>query len=248
MIGTIVNTLAIVGGSVFGALLRKGIKPEWQMALFNAMGFCALGLGANAFVQNIGKSTYPVLFIVSLAVGSLVGYGLKLTERFNQLLKMFDRNQPSKNENVSSSDGSSSRSTCENRLAEGLITGILLYCVGTLSMLGPVLSALQNDNTYLYTNATLDFVTSAVLASTYGIGMIWAAPVLFCWQGFFYLVAQSTSDFINSGLIVELSIVGGVLIMASGFSLLRLKDFKPLNMLPSLLVPILYFALKYLLF
>lgn len=245
MIGTIVNTLAIVGGSVFGALLKKGIKPELQIALFNAMGFCALGLGANAFVQNIGKSTYPVLFIVSLAVGSLIGYALKLTERFNHLLKIFDRNKSKSTAHVSSTDSSLNPSISENRLAEGLITGILLYCMGTLSMLGPVLSALQNDNTYLYTNATLDFVTSSVLASTYGIGMIWAAPVLFCWQGFFYLLAQSASDFINSGLIVELSIVGGVLIMASGFSLLRLRDFQPLNMLPSLLVPILFYAFEF---
>jgi uncharacterized membrane protein YqgA involved in biofilm formation len=111
-------------------------------------------------------------------------------------------------------------------------------------MLGPVMSALHGDNTYLYTNATLDFVTSAVLASTYGYGMLWAAPVLFLWQGMFYLVATLSSDMISQSLMTELSIVGGVLIAASGMSILGIKDCKAVNMLPSLLVPILYFIVR----
>lgn len=113
-------------------------------------------------------------------------------------------------------------------------------------MLGPVLSALQGDNTYLFTNATLDLVTSAVLASTYGIGMIWAAPVLFCWQGLFYLIAKISADAISAELVCELSIVGGILIASSGFGILKLKDMKTLNMLPALLVPPLYFLGRYL--
>jgi uncharacterized membrane protein YqgA involved in biofilm formation len=130
------------------------------------------------------------------------------------------------------------------RLAEGLSAGILLYCVGTLSMLGPVVSALQGDNTYLFTNATLDFVTSMVLASTYGWGMLWAAPVLFLWQGAFYGVASLSAGAIQEELITELSIVGGILIFASGLSILGIKESKTLNMLPALFLPILYFLLR----
>ena len=81
-----------------------------------------------------------------------------------------------------------------------------------------------------------------VLASTYGIGMIWAAPVLFCWQGIFYLVACMSSEAISESLMTELSIVGGVLIAASGLSILGIKDCKTLNMLPALLVPVLFFV------
>ena len=71
-----------------------------------------------------------------------------------------------------------SKSKAENNLGQGLSTGILMYCIGTLSILGPVMSALQGDHTFLFTNATLDLVTSMVLASAYGIGMALAAPVL----------------------------------------------------------------------
>lgn len=222
MVGTIVNTACIVVGSVTGSILKRGIKPKYQDALFTAIGICSIALGINACVWSFPKSIYPVLFIVSLAIGSLVGTKLNLYERFNRLV------------NSGSSDG---------RLGEGLATAILLFCIGTFSILGPVQSALQDDNTYLYTNATLDLVTSAVLASTYGIGIIWAAPVLFCWQGSFYMVAQLSSTAISPELMTELQIVGGVLITASGITILRLKDCKTLNMIPSLLVPILFFLL-----
>ena len=226
MIGTIVNTVCIIAGSLLGATLKRGIKPQYQTALYNAMGLCAFVLGVNACVQNLPKSDYPVLFVVSLAVGSLVGYVLRLSERFSFLVEKLGK----KSGNIKE----------KSSLAEGLSTGILLYCVGTLSMLGPVMSALNDDNTYLFTNATLDFVTSAVLASTYGFGMIWAAPVLFLWQGMFYLIAIFSSDFISQSLMAELSIVGGVLIAASGMSILGIKDCKAVNMMPSLLIPVFY--------
>ena len=110
-------------------------------------------------------------------------------------------------------------------------------------MLGPVISALKGDNTFLFTNSTLDIVTSTVFASTYGIGMILAAPVLFCWQGLFFLVAKLSSQAMSNALMAELLIIGGLLIVASGLSLLNLKDCKTLNFLPSLLVPILWFLI-----
>lgn len=231
MIGTIVNTACIIAGSLLGATLKRGIKPQCQTALYNAMGLCAFVLGVNACVQNLPKSDYPVLFVVSLAIGSLVGYVFRLSERFSFLVEKLGK----KSGNIKE----------KSSLAEGLSTGILLYCVGTLSMLGPVMSALNDDNTYLFTNATLDFVTSAVLASTYGFGMIWAAPVLFLWQGMFYLIAIFSSDFISQSLMAELSIVGGVLIAASGMSILGIKDCKAVNMMPSLLIPVFFFIIRF---
>ena len=227
MLGTVVNTATIIIGAVIGACLKKGIKPKYQTAMFNAMGLCSLALGFNACCQNIPKSNYPVLFIVSLAVGSLIGYMLDLDGRFKRLV-----------------DGKKKAPNDEKRLSEGLSTGILLYCIGTFSMIGPVLSALYGDNTYLYTNATLDLITSAVLATTYGIGMAWAAPVLFCWQGMFYLIAKLSADAITDDLRTELCIVGGTLIAASGLSILKIKDCKTINMLPAFLVIIIFFLIK----
>jgi uncharacterized membrane protein YqgA involved in biofilm formation len=140
---------------------------------------------------------------------------------------------------------SSASARPSSRLADGLATACLLYCIGPLSMLGPVVSALKGDHTLLFTNATLDLVSSFIFASTYGIGMILAAPVLFCWQGLFWLVAKISSSAISDALLSELLIVGGLLIVSSGLSLLKITDKKTLNMLPALLVPVLWFILKW---
>lgn len=222
MLGTIVNTVTIVTGTIIGHVAKKGIKEKYQQVLFNAMGLAAVALGFNAVSNNLPKSQYPVLFIISLAIGGLVGTVLNLDGRFKKM---------------------SSRIGTSN-LAQGLSTGILLYCIGTLSIVGPVMSALYGDNTYLFTNATLDLVTSAVLATTYGIGMLWAAPVLFLWQGGIYALTMLVGDVISSSLVTEISVVGGVLIAASGFSILGIKDCKTINMLPALAVPVLFFILK----
>lgn len=216
------NTATIVTGTIIGHIAKKGIKEKYQQVLFNAMGLAAVALGFNAVSNNLPKSQYPVLFIISLAIGGLAGTMLKLDERFKKL---------------------SSRIGTSN-LAQGLSTGILLYCIGTLSIVGPVMSALYGDNTYLFTNATLDLVTSAVLATTYGIGMLWAAPVLFLWQGAIYLLTVLAGNIIPTPLVTEISVVGGVLIAASGFSILGIKDCKTINMLPALVVPVLFFILK----
>jgi uncharacterized membrane protein YqgA involved in biofilm formation len=126
------------------------------------------------------------------------------------------------------------------RLGEGLVTGSLLFCVGTLSILGPVQSALHQDHTFLYTNAMLDLVTSMVLASTYGIGMCLAAGVLLVWQGSIYGLTVLCGDFISGTMMTELSIVGGFLIAMSGLAILDIKDCRTLNFLPALFVPVIW--------
>lgn len=222
MIGTIVNTITIIVGSCVGHFAKRGIKEQYQKVMFTAMGLASLALGFNAVCNHLPKSEYPILFIVSLSVGSVVGTMLDLNGRFNCLVNHFSK----------------------SNLAQGLSTGILLYCIGTLSIVGPMMSALYGDNTFLFTNATLDLVTSAVLATTYGIGMVLAAPVLFCWQGAFYLAAKFAGGVIPDAMVTEISIVGGTLIAASGLGILQIKDCKTLNLLPSLAVPILFFLLK----
>lgn len=233
MLGTIVNTTTILIGGTFGALVGTGIGEKYKRVLFDALGLCCLVLGMNAALPNMPKSEYPVLFILSLAIGGIIGTRLDLAGRIDWL-----------NARLNQKKGN------DNNGLQGLMTGILLYCIGTFSIVGPVLSYLspshgwafnEPGNTFLYTNATLDLVTSAVLAASYGWIMLLAAPVLFCWQGTFYLIAYLCGDGMPEPMRVELSIVGGVLIVSSGISILGIKDLKTVNLLPSLLVPVLFY-------
>lgn len=236
MLGTIVNTCTILLGGTFGAIVRTGIGEKYKKTLFDALGLCCLVLGINAALPNMAKSEYPVMFIVSLAIGGIIGTRLDLAGRIDRLNAKLN-----------------ARSGKETNGLQGLMTGILLYCIGTFSIVGPVLSYLspshgwafnEPGNTFLYTNATLDLVTSAVLAASYGWIMLLAAPVLFCWQGMFYLIAYLCGDGMPEPMRVELSIVGGVLIVSSGISILGIKDLKTVNLLPSLLVPVVFYLAK----
>ncbi len=219
MFGIIVNTVAIIAGTIIGSITKKGIKEEYHSALFNAIGLCAACLGISTFVNNLPKSQYPVLFIIAMAIGTLIGTTLNLDGKFQNLTSKIGGNDFSK----------------------GLSTAILLFCIGTLSVLGPVQSALFGDYTFLFTNAALDFVTSIILSCAYGFGIMWAALVLFLWQGSIYVFSLFAGQYISENFFCELSIVGGLLILSSGLGILKIKDLKTMNMIPSLfVVPILW--------
>lgn len=221
MLGTFFNTAMIILGSTLGALGKRGIKKATHQMLMEALGLCVIAIGLNTTLSHMPDSKYPVLFIASLAIGALIGSKLDIDGRFNQMLAKHEGQQG---------------------LAQGLATGILLYCIGTLSIVGPITAALKGDITMLLTNGMLDAVTSTILAASFGFGMIIAAPVLFCWQGAIYLIAKLLAGAISNAMITELSIVGGVLILASGISILGLKPIKTLNLLPALVVPIVVVA------
>lgn len=125
MLGTIVNVGTILTGSIIGSFLSRGIKENYKTALFDGLGLATVGLGVNAFVSNMPKVEYPVLFIASIALGTLLGTYLDLNGKFHSLLE---------------------KAKGGSRLAEGLSTAILLFCIGTLSILGPIESRLNGNN------------------------------------------------------------------------------------------------------
>lgn len=222
MIGTFVNVGTILAGSIIGSVIKKGLKEKYQNILYDTMGLAAVGLGLYNVIKNMANSAFPVLFIISLAIGGVLGTALDLDSKFNRLVANY----------------------AKTNLGQGLSTAIMLFCIGSLSILGPMESALHHNNTYLFTNATLDFVTSIVLASTYGIGIAFSGLVLFLWQGSIYLLAHQISPFLSAELLIEISIIGGFLILASGLSILKIKSFCTFNLLPSLLVPVGWFIIQ----
>lgn len=222
MIGTIVNCISIISGSILGAAFKKGIKEEYKDIMLQAMGLSASVLGISSAINGISKSNYHVLFIISIAVGGLVGQGLGIEKKVDSIAAKFSK----------------------NTLVEGLSTAVLLFCVGTLSILGPLESALKGDNTLLYTNSMLDGITSIVLASNFGIGIIFSSIILFIWQGLIYLSSNIISGYITTDLLNEISIVGGILILSSGLNILEIKKIKVLNLLPSLFIPVVFFIIK----
>ena len=225
MYAIIINAIAVIVGSAIGALFKRGISEKYINLLNTGMGVCAIALGMNVAIDNMQKTQYPVLFIFCLSLGGLLGTILKMDQRM---------------------DRATHRISTTN-LAEGITTSILLCCVGTLAMMGPVMSALYNDNTYLMTAATLNLVTMVVIASSYCFGVAITSIALFAWMSAIYGIALLSRSFISTELIAEVSLVGGILITASGLGVLHIKDCKTINLLPALLMPMIFFAAKALL-
>ncbi|WP_078394954.1 DUF554 domain-containing protein [Shouchella patagoniensis] len=222
MIGTIVNVLTIIVGSMIGHFFKKGLKDSHHEIMMQAMGLAVVGLGVSSIAVHLPVSHYPVLFIISLAIGGLIGESIRFEERFNRALSVL----------------------LKGNVNEGLTTAILLFCVGTLSIVGPIEAALNHNYTYLYSNAILDGFTSIVLASTFGISIAFSAIVLLVWQGSIYAFASFASVAITPEILTEISIIGGVLILSTGLSILGLKKFKTMNLLPAMIVPVVFFTVK----
>ncbi|MGO2686096.1 MAG: DUF554 domain-containing protein [Enterococcus italicus] len=214
MWGTLFNVSTIIIGSLIGGFLRERFPVRFQTILLQAMGLVAIAIGLHTTVVNLEKSQYPIVFILSLAIGAVIGESLQIQQRMNSKIDQ-------------GTNGS---------LASGLTTAVLLFCIGSLSILGPIQAAINHDYTFLITNGVLDGITSIVLAATFGFGIMWAALVLFIWQGSIYLVAFLFQQSLDPTLFVEPMIIGGILIFASGLAILKIKELPTLNLLPGLFV------------
>lgn len=215
MYGTIFNASIIVVGSVIGNLFKSKLAPKFQTVLMEALGLAAVMIGIHTVIEPLDKSTLPVLFIISLAIGGILGTMWNIQGHFDRIVQRFTNSE----------------------LSAGLATAVLLFCFGSLSILGPINAALDHDYSFLLTNGVLDLITSIVLGAAYGLGIAWGAVVLLGWQGSLYVLALVFRSALSSALLNELMIVGGVLIFASGLSVLEIKKINTLNFLPALLVP-----------
>ena len=227
MLAIFINAIAIILGSAIGALARKGIREKYINVLNTAMGLAALVLGVNVAMNNMSKSEYPVLFIFCLSLGGLLGTLLRLDQRMEKATSVMGKGA---------------------NVTEGITTAVLLCCVGTLAIMGPVNAALNGDNTFLMTLATMNFVTMIVIASSYGFAVSLTSIIVLIWLSSIYGIAKVSQSFISQELITEVSIVGGVLIAASGLGVMHIKDCKTINLLPALIMPMLFFLIRKLFF
>ncbi len=221
MNGTLVNGLSIIAGSLIGLGLKTGFFKEKSDVIISALGLMVLVIG----IEGTLASTNFVLLIVSLALGLVIGEMCELDRKFNHFVfaleKKFIKNQ-------------------DGRFSQGLISATLLFGVGAMAIVGSLESGLNQNETILYTKSTLDFVTSMVLASSFGWGVFFSFIPIVIYQGSLTLFSSLVSPLLNADLITNVSAMGSILIMALGFNMMKLTNFKVLNMLPSLVFVIVF--------
>lgn len=215
-LGTLVNTLAVLVGSTLGLLLQRNFPENIRTISFQGIGLCTLLIGMQMALQveNI------LLLIVSILIGGAIGEALRLHDRLLSLGDAIKRRIKLGSE----------------KFTEGLVTAFLLFCVGSLTIVGSLEEGINDDPSLLYTKSMLDGFASIVLASAYGWGVLFSAVPLLLFQSAITLSAGWLEPYLSESVIHQLSATGGVLILGLGINLLEIKSLKITNMIPALLV------------
>jgi hypothetical protein len=220
MLGTIVNALAIVAGSLLGLLFRGGIPDQYCRTVMQAMGLVVILIG----LQSAIKTDAILMVIISLGIGSLLGECLRIEDRLERLGKFLEARFSR------SGDG----------IAKGFVTASLIFCVGAMAIVGALESGLAGNHQTLFAKSTIDGITSIVFASTMGLGVIFSAVSVFIYQGIITLSAAYVRPFLVPEVVAQMSAVGGMLIVAIGINILEIKQLRLGNMLPAIFVPLIY--------
>jgi len=223
MLGVIVNVITVILGSCIGLLFKKGIPEKVSTAAMIGLGACTLYIGISGSL--CGENT--LIVIASVVLGVISGTLLNIDGVINKLAKAVETKFKKDGQSVS--------------LAEGLVTATLLFCVGSMTITGSIQAGLMGDNSVLITKATLDLVSSMMLASSLGFGVMLAAVSVFIIQGGLVLLAGLIAPFMSTGAINEMTCVGSILIIMIGTNLMGITKIKVADFLPAIiLAPIIY--------
>ncbi len=222
MLGVIVNVITVILGSCIGLLFKKGIPERLSTATMIGLGACTLYIGISGSLcgENV------LIVIASVVLGVILGTLLNIDGAINKIAKEVEaRFKREKN----------------GSLADGIVTATLLFCVGSMTVTGSIQAGLTGDHSVLITKATLDFVSSMMLASSLGVGVLLAAISVFVIQGGLVLLAGLIAPLMSTGAINEMTCVGSILIMMIGLNLMGITKIKVADFLPAILfAPILY--------
>jgi hypothetical protein len=223
--GTIVNTIAILAGSLLGLVFRKGIPAKFTTTIMQSIGLAVILVGLKSAL----KSDDLLLIIICLAAGSLLGEWLGIEARLEAVGRWFEAR-------FTGTDGS---------FAKGFVTATLLYCVGSMAIVGALESGLAGNHQTLYAKSVLDGITAVVFTSTLGIGVMLSAVSVFIYQGLITGGALMLKPFFVPEVVNQMSAVGGLLIVGIGINLLEIRKINVGNMLPAIFLPLGYSMVRY---
>ena len=221
MLGVIVNIITVLIGSTIGILFRKGIPQKIANSAMVAIGLCNLCIGVGGMIQ--GKDT--IVLIIAMVLGTMIGTAIDIDGRLNRISE--------KASAKFKKDGSNP--------AEGFITASLVFCVGSMTILGGLNAGLKGDTTLYYTKALLDLISSAMLAASLGYGVYLAAGTVLVYQSALVLLAKFVAPYLTTAMIAELNCAGSLMIFALGLNLMGVAKLKVANFLPAIvLVPVIF--------
>ncbi len=227
--GVLFNTLTVVIGALIGMLSRRGIPKRLCDALMIGIGLCTVYIGISGAVSagSDGEAN-PVMPILSIAIGAVIGTLLNIDGCLARLGDAVERR-------FSRGEGGKSG----GRIAEGFVSACLLFCVGSMTVVGAINAGVSGDNTLYFTKGVLDLVSGMALAVSFGAGVLLSAVFVLVFQGGLVLAAGLIEPLLSSHMIMEMNCVGSLLILAIGLNLLGIAKIKVADYLPAILVAML---------
>lgn len=213
--GVIINTLFVILGGLIGIFLKNYIKEKYTKTIMDSIGVFVLILGISYALE----SNNLIYVLISVILGGLIGEFLKIGDLLDKLRNKFQKDP---NSSISPIDG--------------IITCSILFCIGSMTIVGCLDSAINNDHSILYTKAIMDFIAIISLTTIYGKSTILTSIVVFVYQGLLVFLFSIFKDFFNPILITEINAVGGFLLILLALNVLNLKQFKVINYLPSFII------------
>ena len=221
MLGTIVNSVVVIVGSILGIILRKGINERYKNTIIDGV---SLGLLVVGIMGGI-KTNNLVLVIISLALGGLIGEAIDIEGGLIKLGKKVEKRF----------------GQGDSYFAKAFVSATLVFCIGAMAIVGSLESGLTGNHETLFAKSTMDGIFAIIFASSLGIGTAFAAVPIFIYQGSITLLAGYLKDILTPELINEMSAIGGILIIGIGINLLNIKKIKVGNLLPAVFIPLIYF-------
>ncbi|MGI6333141.1 MAG: DUF554 domain-containing protein [Saccharofermentanales bacterium] len=218
MLGVIVNTIAVIVGSLLGLIFHKAVPERIVKAVMIGIGLCTIYIG----ISNMLKGENTLILIISLVIGAIIGTLLDIDGAITRVGDSLTRRFGKKGKTSS--------------LTEGFVTASLLFCIGAMTIVGSLNSGLTGDHEMIFTKSLLDLISAIMLSASLGIGVLFSAAFVFVFQGAIVMLATTLQPFLTSHAIAELTCVGSVIILALGLNILGITRLKVANYLPAIIV------------
>lgn len=214
--GTFTNAAAILIGCSIGMLLGDRFTPAIKKATFLSLGLCVAVIGMSMALQT----SNPLYLVASVLIGGILGEVLNLEGAIEAGAGMLKKGLKSNN----------------SAFSEGFIAASVIFCIGSMAIMGPLEEGLTGERNIILTKSLLDFFSSIALGATFGTGVYFSAIPIVVIQGSFTLFANYIKPYLTETIQTELTAVGGVLILGIACNLLEIQQIKVSNLLPALIV------------
>lgn len=216
------NAVTIIVCGLIGIVFKAGIPERYNERIMHGIGLSVLAIG----IVGILSLENTIVMILSILSGAILGETLRIEEKVNGLVKSIEKN--------------TTHVKSFKNLGEGFITATMIFCVGSMAIIGPLESGLAGDNSTLYAKSIMDGIVSILLGSSLGAGVILSSVPVLIYEGGLIALAALVGPLLGPAVINEIVVVGSLLLIGLGLNLLDITDLKLMNYTPAVIFPVIF--------